>query len=262
MAYETLLFEKKDGLAHITLNRPEAANALNLQMGRELMQVAIACDEDPSVRAVLMDASGRMFCAGGDLASFADAGDAMGGLLKELTTYLHAGISRFARMRAPLVTAVGGAAAGAGFSMVCAADLVVCGESAKFTMAYTGAGLSPDGSSSYYLPRLIGARRTLELMLLNRRLSAAEALEWGIVNEVVADDALAERALALATQLAHGPTEAYATAKKLVLASATESLETQMELEARGIAAMTHTADAQEGIQAFFDKRKATFTGR
>jgi 2-(1,2-epoxy-1,2-dihydrophenyl)acetyl-CoA isomerase len=129
-------------------------------------------------------------------------------------------------------------------------------------MAYTGAGLSPDGSSSYYLPRLIGARRTLELMLLNRRLSSAEALEWGIVNEVVADDALAERALALATQLASGPTEAYATAKKLVLASATESLETQMELEARGIAAMTHTADAKEGIQAFFDKRKATFTGR
>jgi len=262
MAYETLLFEKKDGLARITLNRPDDANALNLQMGRELMEVAIACDEDASVRAVLMSATGRMFCAGGDLASFKDAGDGMGALLKELTTYLHAALSRFARMRAPLVAAVGGAAAGAGFSIVCAADLVVCGESAKFAMAYTGAGLSPDGSSTYSLPRLIGARRTLELMLLNRRLTAAEALDWGIVNEVVPDDQLAERSTALATQLAQGPTEAFAMTKKLVLASASESFETQMELEARGIAAMSRTADAREGIAAFFDKRPATFTGR
>ena len=261
MAYETLLFERKDGIAHVTLNRPDAANALNLQMGRELMQVAIACDEDPSLRAVLLDASGKMFCAGGDLASFAKAGDGMGALIKELTTYLHAAISRFARMRAPLVAAVGGSAAGAGFSMLCAADLVVCAESAKFTMAYTGVGLSPDGSSSYYLPRLIGARRTLELMLLNRRLSAAEALDWGIVNEVVADDALTDRAQALVTQLANGPTEAFAVVKQLVLASATGSLETQMELETRGIAAMTHTADAKGGIQAFFEKRKPEFNG-
>ena len=261
MPYETLLLEQKDGVAHITLNRPDAANAVNLQMGKDLMHVAIAIDEDPSVRAVVLGASGKMFCAGGDLASFAKEGDKMGALIKELTTYLHAAISRFARMRAPVIAAVNGTAAGAGFSMVCATDLAIVADTAKFTMAYTGVGLSPDGSSSYYLPRLIGPRRTLELMITNRRLTAAEALEWGLVNQVVPADEVTDTALKLAAQLAAGPTESFNTVKKLVLASATESLESQMELETRGIAASTHTADAKEGIQAFFDKRKPTFTG-
>ena len=132
MTYKTLLYELRDGVAHITLNRPEAANALNLDMGRDLMEVALRCDEDPSVRAVLIKANGKMFCAGGDLASFSTAGDDLPRLLKELTTYLHAGISRFARMRAPVVVAVQGSAAGAGFSLAAAADLLLAGESARF----------------------------------------------------------------------------------------------------------------------------------
>lgn len=261
MSYETLLLEQKDGVAHLKLNRPDAANAIDLQMGKDLLHASIAIDEDPSVRAVVIGAEGKMFCAGGDLGSFAQAGDGMGALLKELTTYLHAAISRFARMRAPVIAAVNGTAAGAGFSMVCATDLAIVAESAKLTMAYTGVGLSPDGSSSYYLPRLIGTRRTLELMLTNRRLTAAEALDWGLVNQVVPDDAVEKTALELGAQLAAGPTGSFDTVKKLVLASASESLESQMELETRGIAAATHTADGKEGIRAFLAKEKPVFTG-
>ena len=262
MSYETLQFAVEDGVARITLDREKEANAMNLAMARDLMHAAIAVDEDPSVRAVLIDAKGRMFCAGGDLGSFKSSGDAMPGLLKEMTTYLHAGISRLARAGAPVIASVGGTAAGAGFSLMCATDLAICGESAKFTMAYTRAGLTPDGSSTYYLPRIIGTRRTLELMLTNRVLGAAEALEWGLVNQVVPDDQLAETSLGLAKQLASGATLALGTAKKLVLQSGSESLETQMELEARGIAAAAHTEDCKEGMAAFFEKRAAAFEGR
>lgn len=261
MSFETLLYETRDGVAYITLNREAAANAINLQMGRDLMLAALRCDEDAGVRAVLIRAKGKIFCAGGDLGSFSSAGEGMPRLLKELTTYLHAAISRFARMRAPVVAAVHGSAAGAGFSLACASDLLVCAESAKFTLAYTRVGLTPDGSSTYYLPRLIGTRRALELMLTNRVLSSQEALAWGLVNRVVADDQLAQESEGLARQLATGPTLAFGGVKQLLLSSANESLETQMEHEARAIADAARSSDAREGIEAFFAKRRAKFNG-
>ncbi len=262
MSFENLIYEVRDGVAHVVLNREKAANALNLDLSRELMLAAIEADEDPAVRAVVVTGRGRMFCAGGDLQSFAGAGDAMPALLKEMTTYLHSAISRFARMRAPVVGAVNGAAAGAGFSMLCGMDMVIASENAKFTMAYTRAGLAPDGSSTYWLPRLIGNRRTVELMLTNRRIEAEEALEWGIVNKIVSPDLLEEEATAFAKQLADGPTTAFGLVKELVLASADNSLETQMELEARAIAAASRTADAKEGMKAFFEKRDPEFQGK
>lgn len=261
MSFETLLYETRDGVAYITLNREAAANAINLQMGRDLMLAALRCDEDAGVRAVLIRAKGKIFCAGGDLGSFSSAGEGMPRLLKELTTYLHAAISRFARMRAPVVAAVHGSAAGAGFSLACASDLLVCAESARFTLAYTRVGLTPDGSSTYYLPRLIGTRRALELMLTNRVLSSQEALAWGLVNRVVADDQLAQESESLARQLATGPTLAFGGVKQLLLSSANESLETQMEHEARAIADAARSSDAREGIEAFFAKRRAKFNG-
>jgi 2-(1,2-epoxy-1,2-dihydrophenyl)acetyl-CoA isomerase len=261
MGFETLLFDIHDGVAQITLNRPDAANALNLQMAKELMTAAMQCDEDSGVRSVLITGTGRMFCAGGDLASFSSAGDGMPILLKEMTTYLHAAISRFARMRAPVVAGVNGTAAGAGFSLVCATDLAVAAESARFTVAYTRVGLVPDGSSTFTLPRLIGPRRTLELMLTNRMLSAQEALAWGLVNEVVPDDGLAKRALELARKLALGPTEAFGSLKRIVLSSTGDNLESQMELEARAIADAARTNDAREGVQAFLAKRSPNFSG-
>lgn len=261
MSFETLLYETRDGVAYITLNREDAANAINLEMGRDLMLAALRCDEDPGVRAVLIRAQGKIFCAGGDLGSFSSAGEGMPRLLKELTTYLHAAISSFARMSAPVVAAVHGSAAGAGFSLACASDLLMCAESAKFTLAYTRVGLTPDGSSTYYLPRLIGTRRALELMLTNRVLSSQEALAWGLVNRVVADDQLAQESEGLARQLATGPTLAFGAVKQLLLSSANESLETQMEHEARAIADAARSSDAQEGIEAFFAKRRPKFNG-
>jgi 2-(1,2-epoxy-1,2-dihydrophenyl)acetyl-CoA isomerase len=262
MDYENLRFELADGVATITLYRPDAANAIDLALARELMHVAIRCDEDASVRAVLLTGAGKMFCAGGDLKSFAAQGDRLPSLLKEITTNLHASTSRFARMAAPLVVAVNGTAAGAGFSIAISGDLVVMAESAKLTMAYTAAGLSPDGSSTWFLPRLVGMRRAQELMLTNRRLSAAEALEWGLVNQVVPDAELAATAGALAKQLASGATRAFGTVKSLLASTFSESLETQMELEARGIAAMAGGADGREGIEAFVAKRAPKFSGR
>ena len=262
MDYRNIRFALADGVATITLDRPDAANAIDLALGRELMHAAIRCDEDASVRAVLLTGAGKMFCAGGDLKSFAAQGDALPATLKELTTYLHAATSRFARMNAPLVVAVNGTAAGAGFSIAISGDLVVMAESAKLTMAYTAAGLSPDGSSTWFLPRLVGMRRAQELMLTNRRLSAAEALDWGLVNQVVPDAELAATAGALARQLAAGATRAFGTVKSLLASTFSESLETQMELEARGIAAMAGGGDGREGIEAFVAKRAPKFSGR
>lgn len=261
MDYRNLRFDVADGVATIVLDRPEAANAIDLALGRELMQVAIRCDADPGVRAVLLTGAGKMFCVGGDLKAFASCGDALPSVLKELTTYLHAATSRFARMTAPLVVAVNGTAAGAGFSLAVSGDLVVMAESAVLAMAYTAAGLSPDGSSTYFLPRLVGLRRAQELMLTNRRLSSAEALAWGLVNRVVPDAELSRAATDLAVQLAQGATRAFGVVKRLLASSFQESLETQMELEARGIAAMAGSADGREGIEAFLAKRAAKFTG-
>jgi 2-(1,2-epoxy-1,2-dihydrophenyl)acetyl-CoA isomerase len=262
MDYQNLRCEISDGVAAITLDRPDAANAIDLPLARELMQVAIRCDEDLAVRAVMLTGAGKMFCPGGDLKSFASAGAGLPALLKEITTYLHAATSRFARMTAPLVVAVNGTAAGAGFSLAISGDLVLMAESAKLAMAYTAAGLSPDGSSTWFLPRLIGLRRAQELMLTNRRLSAAESLAWGLVNQVVPDAELASTALALAKQLAAGPTRAFGEVKKLLASTFSESLETQMELEARGIAALAGGADGREGIEAFVAKRAPKFSGR
>lgn len=259
MNYETMLFDVKDGIAHIRLNREKAANALNLQMCRELQDVALCCQTDASVRAVVISAEGKMFCAGGDLSAFAGAAESAPRLLKEMTIHLHAAIALFARMDAPVIGAVTGTAAGAGFSLVAAMDIAIAGESAKFTMAYTRAGLTPDGSSTYYLPRLIGSRRSLELMLTNRLLKAPEALEWGIVNQVVADDAVLDTAMQLAGKLAAGPTAAFGATKRLVLASGSASLETQMEMEGDAIAAASGTPSGQEGIAAFLEKRAPKF---
>jgi len=261
MEYSNLEFDIRDGVAHLTLNRPKAANALDLAMVRELVDVAKICSHDTAVRAVLLTGAGRMFCAGGDLRSFAAAESSIPELVREVADTLHQSLSIFARMNAPIVAAVNGVAAGAGMSLVCHADMAIAAESAKFTMAYTAAGLTPDGSSTFFLPRILGRRRTVELMLTNRRLTAAEAAEWDIVNRVVPDDELMAEAGALAAQLASGPTRAFGGVKKLMVASATNELEAQMDLETDFISTMTETKDGIEGMNAFLEKRPPSFTG-
>ena len=262
MTYTAIQFEKKDNIARITLDRPDAANALNIDLARDLMHVSLECDEDADIRAVVLTGNGRMFCAGGDLKSFAAQGDKLSGHMKEVTTYLHGAVSRFTRMDAPLIGAVNGTAAGAGMSIACSCDMVFAGESAKFTMAYTRAGLTPDGSSTYFLPRTVGMKRALELTLTNRLLSAKEAEEWGIVNRVVPDADLVAEAEKLATELASGATAAFGGAKRLLHSGWTETLETQMENETQSIAAHSKTEDGIEGIAAFLEKRAPEFKGK
>lgn len=261
MTHETIDFDVEGAVATITLNRPDAANGMNLAVMQALAEAAVRCDETAGVRAVVITGAGRFFSAGGDVKGFAAAGDDVGALIKEMTMYFHAAVSRFARMDAPVVAAVNGMAAGAGLSLVAACDLAISARSAVFLSAYTAAGLSPDGSSTYFLPRLVGMRRAAELMLTNRRLSADEALEWGLVNEVVADGDLRDRVAALAGSLSVGPTRAHGAVKGLLHASATSSLETQMELEARSIAATAQTRDGREGVGSFVEKREPRFRG-
>ncbi len=258
----SIQFDIRDNVAYITLNRPEAANSINQEMSATLMRAAIQCSEDPSIRAVVLTGTGSMFCSGGDLKEFAAQGEHLPSHIKEETTYLHAAISRFTRMDPPVIAAVNGAAAGAGMSLACACDIVVAAESARFTMGYTRAGLSPDGSSTYFLPRIVGLRRALELTLTNRVLSAQEALEWGIATQVVPDAEVLAQAQAIAVQLAAGPTKALGASKRLLHSGCIETLETQMEYESQAIASMAHTADAREGITAFLEKRAAKFKGQ
>jgi 2-(1,2-epoxy-1,2-dihydrophenyl)acetyl-CoA isomerase len=261
VSFNTLLFSIDNGLASITLNRPEAANSLDMDMAKELLQVSIICRSESGVRAVLLTGNGKLFCAGGDLNGFVTHRKTLRGNIKELTTYLHAAVANFARMRAPLVVAVNGAAAGAGFSLALCGDVVLAGKSARFTMAYTAAGLVPDGGSSYVLPRVVGLRRAQELMLTNRRLSADEARDWGIVTRVVEDAELMAEAGKSARLLAAGPTHAFGLVKRLLLTSFDNTLETQMEEESAAIADSACRPDGYEGVDAFFEKRPARFKG-
>ncbi len=255
-------FGVSEGVATITLARPEAGSALDLETARDLARLAVRCDEDPGIRAVVLTGEGRFFCAGGDLKTFHEAGEGSGALIKEVTLHLHGAISRFARMDPPLLAAVNGMAAGAGFSLAVACDRAVAAASATFLSAYTAAGLSPDGSSTWFLPRRVGWHRALDLMLTNRRLSAEEAVAWGLVDEVVPDGEALPAALEQARRLAAGPTGAYGAVKRLLRASATNGLETQMELEARTIADLSLRHDGVEGIAAFVEKRRPDFRGR
>lgn len=264
MTYTCLRFERDGGVARVTIDRPAQFNALDLTAMEELLDIANRCSTDPTVRCVLLTGAGeKAFCAGGDVAGFAQALDSgeVGLLLQRMTTALHAAISRFAWMRAPVVAAVNGVAAGAGLSLAASCDLVIASEAARFTSAYTRIGLTPDGSSTTFLTRVIGPRRAAELHMTDRVLTAAEALDWGLVNRVVPAAALMEEAGVLAAKLAAGPTRAYGAVKRLLQTGAVESLETQMEREARSILEMAQSPDGQEGIRAFVAKRPPNFTG-
>ena len=256
--YEAIVLESSGPIARITLNRPDAANAMNDTLLRELADAAKRCDRG-ATRVVVLTGAGRFFSAGGDLRAMASSSSTPGDYVKAMADDLHRAISTFARMDAVLITAVNGVAAGAGFSLAVTGDLVLAAESASFTMAYTTVGLSPDGSSSFYLPRLIGVRKTQELMLTNRTLSAAEALAWGLVTELADSTELAARTDALAEKIASGARQSASVVKKLVLMSFKTGLEEQMEWEGRLIAECADSPDGNEGINAFLEKRRPQF---
>ncbi len=263
MNSDPLTFDIQDSIARITFNRPESFNAINSSAVAQLHEIVNQLYLDKNIRAVILRGSGdKAFCAGGDVSEFAEAGDNVDGMVREMTSYLHVAISRLAWFEAPVIAEVNGVAAGAGLSFVACCDLAIASESATFTSAYTRIGFTPDGSSTFFLPRILGRKRVLELYLTNRVLSAAEALDWGIINQVTSSENLASEVHKLATMIANGPTKAFGGIKKLVMMSPNDSLESQMERETRFIAEMAKSRDGSEGVKAFTEKRKPQFLGK
>jgi 2-(1,2-epoxy-1,2-dihydrophenyl)acetyl-CoA isomerase len=248
MSAAPVSMERDGAVAVLTLNRPEAGNAIDLRMARALLELSAACDEDDDVRCVLLSGAGRLFCAGGDIRAFATAGDALPDMLQELAETLHAAIVRLARMNKPLITAVNGAAAGAGLSLAMLGDIGLAAPTAHFTAAYTAVGLSPDGGASWLLPRLIGLRRAQELIVMNERIGATDAVALGLITRVIEKDELASHARALAHRLAAGPGKAIGRTRQLLLASFGASLEDQLAAEARAIVACSREAGMRDSI--------------
>ncbi|MFO0449948.1 MAG: enoyl-CoA hydratase/isomerase family protein [Pseudomonadota bacterium] len=254
----TVTVAVENGIARVTLARPDVANTMNLQFGHDLLGAALKVESDPDVRAVILTGAGKNFCFGGDLRGMMGSGGDVAGYLRELTTHLHAAIVHFTRMDAPVIAAVNGTAAGAGLGLVLMADLAIAAAGAKFAPAYTGVGLTPDGSTSFLLPRAVGYKRAMEMFLTNRVLGADEALAWGLVNQVVPDEELAAAAQRLAERLAAGPVRAFGQVKRL-LADAEPGLEAQLAREGRTISRQGASAEGAEGIAAFLEKRKAAW---
>jgi 2-(1,2-epoxy-1,2-dihydrophenyl)acetyl-CoA isomerase len=252
---DTVLLDTRDGVAVITLNRPDAQNTVSLRFAMDMDEVT---QKIQGARAVLLTANGRSFCAGGDLKEFGGKDD-IADHIKEVLSYLHPAIERLDSLDVPVVAAVRGSAAGAGLGLACAADIVLAAPDAKFVSAYTRIGLSPDGSTSYSLPRLVGVRRALELVLTNRILDASEAQEWGIVTRIVADEQLDAEASDLAERLAAGATAGLGAARRLVRDSLGRTLAHQLDMEAEAIFRSASDSNAKEGIAAFLEKRPPNY---
>jgi 2-(1,2-epoxy-1,2-dihydrophenyl)acetyl-CoA isomerase len=259
---DLVLLDLDAGVATLTLNRPERGNAIDHPLAACLRRRAESLVGREGVRAVVLRGAGKAFSVGGDVRYFASTGAALGDELRPLAGDLHIALEHLAELDAPVLAAVHGVAAGAGMSMVLGADLAIAGRSAFFSMAYTAIGLSPDGGSTWYLPRLVGVRRAAEIMLLNPRFSAERAAELGLVNRVVDDEALDAEVSELARRLAEGPTLAYGETKRLLARSLASGRADQLAAETAAIARMGATPDAQEGVAAFAEKRPPRFGGR
>lgn len=250
------------GIARITLNRPEVLNALDVPTAEALRDAARAVRDDARVRCVILSGAGRGFVAGGDLAGFAQDFDRAAEVADRILDAMHAAIEAFCYMDAPVIAQVHGVAAGAGLSLVSACDLVIAAEGTRFLMAYERIGASPDCGATYFLPRILGARRAAQFVLLSETLDAAEAERAGLVNRVVPADRLAAEAEEIARRLAQGATGAYGRFKRLAVASFDSDLGGQLEAERRAFRDGTRTQDFREGITAFLAKRPANFSGR
>lgn len=260
---ETLSFTKNQGLAELRLERPAARNGIDLQMARELQQVAVQCAGDASLRALLITASGPSFTVGGDLNFMAGVERArLPAVLKQLTSAYHQALHLLSRLHAPVVVAARGAAAGGGLGLFHAADFVLVADDLRVAMGFGALGLSMDGGNSWYLPKLVGRRRAAELYFEGRVLNAEEAVEWGLATRVVADDELEEQARALAQRLAEGPTLAFGEARDLLRGADQRTLADQLVLETEALSRCAGSEDAPDAIQAFLKKKTPVFRGR
>jgi len=252
-----------DGIARLRLNRPEASNGLNVELLKALHEAILRCHADPNARVVLLTGEGRNFCAGGDIHTFESKGAGLPDYLREATAWLQLATSALIQLRIPVVTAVQGfAAGGGGLGLVCASDIVVAAESAKFFSGAVRVGMAPDGGSSVTLTQLVGLRHALRILLTNPTLTAAEALDIGLITEVVSDDGLVSRATEIASALSAQPTQALSATKRLVWGGIGASVEQRLAEEARTVSELSGTPDALEGLRAVIERRKPRFTGR
>lgn len=260
--YETILFEKSDGVATIALNRPKVLNAFDGKMHEEMRVALDEVDGDDEVRAVVLRGEGRGFSAGADLAQIIEGSDGapdLGAYLRETYSRL---VTRMTSIEKPVIASLHGPVYGAGLGIALACDLRVAAESAKFSVAFIKIGLMPDAGVSFFLPRLVGLGRAMQMSMLGEAVESDEALKIGLVNKVVPDEALAEETEKLSTHLAGLPTRALGEIKKSLHASFESDLAAALENEARGQTLCGYTEDHREGVAAFFEKRTANFTGR
>ena len=260
MDYNSIIYEKNSSIAKIVLNKPDTGNTLDSQLAKELYEATLDAASDENIKALILTANGKLFCGGGNLKFLLSKKEEVKKTLLEMTMYFHGAISRMARMSAPIIVGVNGTAGGGGFSLAITGDIIYAVKDAKFTLAYTNAGLSPDGSSTYYLPRIVGMKRAKELMLTNRLFSAEEAFDMGLIDLVVnTNEELTEALNKQAEIFSKGPINAYKSVKKLLSESFNNGLETQMEKESIHISNNADSKHGIEGLTAFSEKRKPIF---
>lgn len=259
---DVVLSEKKGAVLALTLNRPDSLNAINIELIAAVRQALEVASSDDDVRAVTIEGAGRGFCAGGDIRGFADMIASGNAVPTEMPDQLHAMIEDIRRLPKPVVAIIHGPCAGAGFSLIMACDMAIAADTAKFNIAYSKIALSPDGSSTYFLPRHIGMKRATEMFFLPDNMTAAEVLELGLVNRVVPADDLATEADALVSSLAEGPTKAFGRCKQLLNSTWDNSLHDQLELETKYIVSSSTTKDFAAGITAFLAKKTPEFSGQ
>jgi 2-(1,2-epoxy-1,2-dihydrophenyl)acetyl-CoA isomerase len=260
---QVILDLDSNGVAHLRLNRPEASNGMDVPFLQALHAAIMRCHGEPAVRVVVLRGEGKHFCAGGDVKTFASKGDRLPDYLREATAWLQMATSALVQLRAPVIAAVHGyAAGGGGFGLVCAADLVVAGESAKFFSGAVRVGMSPDAGVTVTLAQLVGLRRAMQILLMNPTLSAAEALDLGIVTEVTSDENLLARVQEMAEGLAASAPMALAATKRLVWGGVGATLEERLPEEARSVSELSGTADSLEGLAAVIERRSPRFIGK
>jgi len=254
-----VLTQQHENILEIAINRPEAYNALNLDVMMILGDALASAATDESIKGIMLTGKGKAFCSGGDLKWISQQVADAGSTLHRLAPQFHIAITEIRRMGKPVVAALNGIAAGGGFSLALACDFRVMAESTILRQAYTSSGLSIDGGGTFALPRLVGLARALEIAAFDQPISSAQALAWGLVTKVVPDDKVVGESLSMLQGLAKSALHSFAWSKRLLTESLNNTLETQLELERQGISDCARHPNGQEGIQAFVEKRKPVF---
>ena len=262
MTYEHILFDLDAGVARVTLNRAARLNALSRQTATELVHVLGRIRDDPAARVLLLTGEGRGFCSGADLTAVDASDDRLADRGALLETHLNPLAERLFGLSIPIVTAVNGVAAGAGCSLALAGDFAIAAKSAYFLQAFVNIGLVPDVGSTWLLSQSIGRPRALQMMMLGERVSADQALDWGMIYKVVPDDDLATEAMKLARRLALGPTVSYGMIRQGVRSALDQTFTESLLMERRNQFVAGKTDDFSEGVSAFLEKRQAVFSGR